>query len=220
MENILRENTKQREDLLKLKYSVSKNNIETLALIINELYSLGAITDIELKVLIQEEDYGSLFTKPHFLVKVQLQSESWYKKDTTWMLEAVPHEEKNLRPEMVNDLMIVDYKKNLGWSDEVLTLVNHLSLIMDDYDWSQFTNIGKFKNSPLWSSYQDQSKAGTNEYVWIGSFSPKNYISNLSLISWNVDEQNLKELIINREKERLEMELAINNNSNRIKSKI
>ena len=220
MKNILNENINKNNEFSQLKYNIRKHNIETLALIINELYSLGAITDIELKLLIQEEDYGSLFTKPKFLVKVPSQPDVWYKKDTTWMLEAVPEDEKNSRPEMVNDLTIVDYKKDLGWNDEILTLINHLSVIMDDYDWSHFTNIGQIKNSHLWSSYQDQNKAGTREYVWIGSFSPRNYIQNLSLISWNVEEQNLKELITNREKERLENELAINNNSNRNKSKI
>jgi hypothetical protein len=62
MEDILNKNIKQREELLKVRYQVSRNNIETIALIINELYSLEVSIDIELKVLIQEEDYGSLFT--------------------------------------------------------------------------------------------------------------------------------------------------------------
>lgn len=220
MENILNENLKQIEGLLKLKYSVSRNNIETIALIINELYYLEAAVDIELKVLIQEEDYGSLFTQPKFLVRVPSHPDVSYKKDTNWMLDAVPDNEKNLRSEMINNLTLIDYKKDLGWNDEILNLVNHLSVIMDEYDWSHFTNIGKIKNSHLWNSYQEQSKAGTSEYVWIGSFSPTNYISNLSLISWNVNEQNLKELIIKREKERLEMELAINNKGNKNRAKI
>jgi hypothetical protein len=222
VESILKENLRQNDELLKLKYDVNKNNIETLALIINELYHLEVATDVELKILIQEEDYGSLFTKPQFLIKTKSHPHFWLKKDINWMVEGVLNEDKNSRPSITDDYATFDYKKELNWNDDILNLVNHLTIIMCGYDWSYFRNIAIFQNSKLFSTYQDESKRNTNEYVFIASLSKENYISTLSLISWNTNEEDIKNIIINKERERLENELSNNNKNtnNKIKSKI
>lgn len=220
MEDIIKKNSEQRAELLKLRYQVSRNNIETIALIINELYSLEIAIDIELKVLIQEEDYGSLFTKPHFLIKSVSHPDLWFKKDINFLVQGIPNDSKNLGPNKLLDLDSFKYKEDLGWSDNVINLINHLSTIIGEYDWRHFRNIGRIQDSPLWKSYQDEDKSNTKEYVWIGSLSPTNYVRTLSVISWNVSEEEIKELVINHEKERLEKELSINNNGSRIKSKI
>jgi aconitase A len=219
MLNLLKENLKQNDELLKLKYEVNKNNIETLALIINELYYLEVATNIELKVLMQEEDYGSLITKPKFLIKTKSHPKFWLKKDINWMVEGVLNEDKNSRPNMTDDFATFDYKKDLNWSDDILNLVNHLTIIMDGYDWSLFRNIGRLQGSNLFKSYQNESKKNTNEYVFLASFSKENYIKSLSLIAWNTNEEELKSIIINKEKERLEAELNINS-GNKIKNKL
>jgi len=220
MENILKENIKKNEEFLKLKYETNQNNIETLALIINELYYFEVANDIELKVIIQEESYGSLFTKPQFLMNTSSYPNIWLKKDINWMIEKVNSDKRHLRPHMTDDFDVLNYQKDLNWSDSTLNLFNHLTIIMDSYDWSHFTNIGRILNSPLWKAHQEQSKKDTNEHVWIASFSKENYINNLSLIAWNVNEADIKEVIIKREKERLEKELSHNTTPSKAKAKI
>jgi hypothetical protein len=221
VKNILKENLRQNDKLFKLKYDVNKNNIETLALIINELYHLEVATDVELKILIQEEDYGSLFTKPQFLIKTKSHPHFWLKKDINWMIEGIHNEDKHLRQSIVNDLPVFSHRTDLNWSDDIFDLVNHLTIIISGYDWSNFRNIARLQNSKLFSAYQDESKRNTNEYVFIASLSKENYISTLSLISWNTNEEDIKNIIINKERERLENELSNNKNTNnKIKSKI
>ncbi len=220
MENILKENIKKNEEFLKLKYERNQNNIETLALIINELYHLEIASDIELKVIIQEEDYGSLFTKANFLMNIPSRPNTWLKKDINWMIEGFDSDKRHLRPSMIDDLGVFNHQKDLNWSDSTFHLFNHLTIIMDDYDWSHFTNIGRMQSSPLWKSYQDKSKKDTNEHVWIASFSKQNYISNLSLIAWNISEEEIRKVVINREKERLENELSNQNPVSKSKAKI
>lgn len=219
IDEMINNNIKERDELGVKKAIVRKNNIESLAIIIEELYHLRAVANIELKILIQEEDFGTLFTCPQFLFVPFENKEICVQKDINWHLESITHKSKYKKRSMVSRGNYVD-PKNIQWNDNIFMLINTMTDILDQYEWDHFVNIGSFERSSLWKSHQDNGMQNKREHVWIGDLSECNYTDTLTVIAdkWKFD--NLKELVIKKQTLRLDEALTTSNSMPTSKNKI
>jgi hypothetical protein len=207
LEKLLAENQKQRSELLIQKAIVKEHNVKTLAFIIEELYHSHFCSDIVLRVLIQQEDFGSLFSKPKLLVKPKNHPDLWLVKDENWFMEAVSEEQKIKRVYETDVLT-----KELVIPENIFNLIHEGSIIVDNYEWDHFRNIGTMERSSFWKSYQDEEQKDTKERVWIASLSEVNYIETLSSMcpQYQINPMSLKEMLIEKKKDRLDKELLEN----------